>query len=143
VTDNTPAQTDSTQTLLTPVVLSGGSGTRLWPLSRPERPKQFIALAGTESMMRQTLARTDGIEGATPPIIVANAAHADLVQAQLAGDAATVVLEPCARNTAPAIALAALLAPEPSAVLLVMPSDHVITDTAAFRDAVSRALPCR
>jgi mannose-1-phosphate guanylyltransferase len=125
---------------LTPVILSGGSGTRLWPLSRPERPKQFIALTGDDTMLQQTLARTAGLPGLTPPIIVANSAHGDLIEAQISGDA-LIILEPCARNTAPAIALAALLAEDPLSTLLVMPSDHVITDTAAFHDAVARALP--
>jgi mannose-1-phosphate guanylyltransferase len=81
-----------------------------------------------------------GLPGLTPPIIVANSAHGDLIEAQISGDA-LIILEPCARNTAPAIALAALLAEDPSSTLLVMPSDHVITDTAAFHDAVARALP--
>jgi mannose-1-phosphate guanylyltransferase len=125
---------------LTPVILSGGSGTRLWPLSRPERPKQFIALTGNDTMLQQTLARTAGLPGLTPPIIVANSAHGDLIEAQSSEDA-LIILEPCARNTAPAIALAALLAEDPSSTLLVMPSDHVITDTGAFHDAVARALP--
>jgi mannose-1-phosphate guanylyltransferase len=125
---------------LTPVILSGGSGTRLWPLSRPERPKQFIALTGDDTMLQQTLARTAGLPGLTPPIIVANSAHGDLIEAQSSEDA-LIILEPCARNTAPAIALAALLAEDPSSTLLVMPSDHVITDTGAFHDAVARALP--
>lgn len=125
---------------LTPVILSGGSGTRLWPLSRPERPKQFIALAGDDTMLQQTLARTAGLAGRNPPIIVANAAHAGLIEAQL-GEAALIILEPCARNTAPAIALAALLADDPAAAMLVMPSDHVITDVPTFHRAVARAMP--
>lgn len=125
---------------LTPLILSGGSGTRLWPLSRPECPKQFIALTGDETMLQLTLARTEGLSGLNPPVIVANAAHADLIEAQIEGDAA-IILEPCARNTAPAIALVALLAADPAAALLVMPSDHVITNVSAFHDAITRALP--
>jgi len=125
---------------LTPVILSGGSGTRLWPLSRPERPKQFIALAGDDTMLRLTLARTTGLAGCTRPVIVANGAHAGLIDEQVGGDA-LIILEPCARNTAPAIALAALLADDPMATLLVMPSDHVIADVTAFHEAIARAMP--
>ncbi|HEX7820385.1 MAG TPA: mannose-1-phosphate guanylyltransferase/mannose-6-phosphate isomerase [Sphingobium sp.] len=125
---------------LTPVILSGGSGTRLWPLSRPERPKQFLALTAEETMLALTLARTIGMEGAARPIIVANQAHGDLVEEQAGGDA-IVILEPHARNTAPAIALAALAVEDPATTLLVMPSDHVIADVPAFHQAISRALP--
>lgn len=125
-----------------PVILSGGSGTRLWPMSTPERPKQFLALTGNETMFQLTAARTADPARFSPPIIVANARHAALIDVQLSAigmmpDA--VILEPMARNSAPAIALAALAAPE--SVLLVMPSDHVIADTDAFGSAVSRGLP--
>ena len=126
---------------VTPVILSGGSGTRLWPLSRPERPKQLQALTGEATMLRLTAARVDDPALFDAPILVANAAHAELVEAQLAGiGPAALILEPCARNTAPAIALAALAA-APDALLLVMPSDHVIADVAAFRAAVATAVP--
>lgn len=125
---------------LTPVILSGGSGTRLWPLSRPERPKQFIALTAEETMLRLTLARTAGLAGSGRPIIVASGAHGALVEEQ-AGEDAAIILEPCARNTAPAIALAALMADDPAEILLVMPSDHVIADLTAFHQAVARAVP--
>ena len=124
-----------------PVILSGGGGTRLWPLSTPARPKQFLALTGHRSMFQLTLDRVSDPQNFAPPIIVANAAHADLVDEQCANDNAVVLLEPCARNTAPAIALAALAANDPTAVLLVMPSDHVITDVAAFHAATQAALP--
>lgn len=124
---------------LVPVILSGGSGTRLWPLSRPERPKQFLALAGETTLFAQTLERTTGLAGCRPPIVVGNAAHAELMAGQ-APAGATIILEPCARNTAPAIALAAL-ASAPDALLLVMPSDHVITDNAAFHAAIAKARP--
>lgn len=125
--------------LLVPVILSGGSGTRLWPLSRAEMPKQFLPLTGLETMLQLTLARTLGIKGAGQPVIIANSAHAALLDRQVPGDS-PLILEPCARNTAPAIALAALVA-EPSSALLVMPSDHVITDVAAFHKAIETALP--
>lgn len=123
--------------ILTPVILSGGSGTRLWPMSTPERPKQFLPLASENSMLQATLARTSGLPQCGRPIIVASGAHADLV-AEQAGDA-VVILEPCARNTAPAIALAALAAEKDDCTLLVMPSDHVIADLPAFHEAIARA----
>ena len=125
--------------MIIPVILSGGSGTRLWPMSTPETPKQFLALSGDLTMFQQTLARVADAEQFVPPLIVANARHADLIDAQLEGGSATLLLEPCARNTAPAIALAAIEAGE--AVMLVMPSDHIISDVAAFHAAIVRALP--
>lgn len=125
---------------ITPVILSGGAGTRLWPVSRHERPKQFIALTDQRTMFELTLARIEGLADATAPVIVGNAAHAALIHAQ--GRAGmTLILEPCARNTAPAIALAALALEAQDSALLVMPSDHVITDTAAFHAAIARARP--
>lgn len=128
---------------IVPVILSGGSGTRLWPMSRPEKPKQLLALTGEETMLQLTARRALG-EAFAPPIVVANAQHAEPIEAQLAEVGvrpAALVLEPVARNTAPAIALAALAAGGGEDALLVMPSDHVIADVAAFHDAVSRALP--
>jgi len=125
---------------ITPVLLSGGAGTRLWPVSRDERPKQFIALTDERTMFALTLARVEGLKNAAAPIVVANAAHADLVRAQATG-AMTLILEPCARNTAPAIALAALALEAQDGMLLVMPSDHVIADVAAFHAVIERARP--
>lgn len=130
--------------LIIPVILSGGAGTRLWPLSRPERPKQFLPLTGPASMIQLTLRRTAGRPGFAPPMIVANAAHIDLIDAELmaAGEReAKLILEPAGRNTAPAIALAALAAENAATPLLVMPSDHVIRDVEAFHAAIGRALP--
>jgi mannose-1-phosphate guanylyltransferase len=125
---------------IVPVILSGGSGTRLWPMSVAERPKQFLPLTAVETMFQLTLARASDPERFAPPLIVANARHADLIEDQMAGlVSGAIILEPCARNTAPAIALAALEAGD--APLLVMPSDHVIADEAAFAEAVARALP--
>lgn len=129
--------------MIKPVILSGGSGTRLWPLSRTERPKQLLPLTGNETMLQLTAKRTLERPGYASPIIVANAAHADEIERQLIQIGvrdALVVLEPAARNTAPAIALAALAA-EPDDLLLVMPSDHVIDDVEAFMAAVSSAEP--
>jgi mannose-1-phosphate guanylyltransferase len=127
---------------IVPVILSGGSGTRLWPMSVPERPKQFLALTGERTMFEQTLLRAANADLFAPPVIVANARHAELIEEQLGSvgiQAGGIILEPCARNTAPAIALAAVLAG--SAPMLVMPSDHVIADEPAFLAAVMRALP--
>lgn len=124
-----------------PVILSGGAGTRLWPVSRAAHPKQMQALAGPKTMLQTTAARVADPERFLPPFVVASAAHADQVEAQLAeiGDPAdALILEPCGRNTAAAIALAALAA-APDELLLAMPSDHVILDPAAFLAAIGTA----
>ena len=126
-----------------PVILSGGSGTRLWPMSRPERPKQLLALTAEATMLQLTAGRATGAAFAAP-IVVANAAHADLVDDQLTSAGASaqlLILEPVARNTAPAIALAAVAAGGGGDPLLVMPSDHVIADVEAFHAAITAALP--
>ena len=128
--------------LLQPVVLSGGSGTRLWPLSREKYPKQLLPLIGEDSLLQATVRRTEGITGAAlaAPMVVCNEEYRFVIaeQLRLLGQPGTIVLEPAGRNTAPALTLAALAAVRDGAdpVLLVMPADHVITDTAAFRDAV-------
>ena len=126
------------------VILSGGSGTRLWPLSRELFPKQLINLqGGGETLLQATLTRTEGLSGLVSPAIVCNENHRFLVAEQvraLGVSGAKVILEPCARNTAPAIALAALAA-DPEALLLVLPADHVIQDKGAFQAAVSAAIP--
>jgi mannose-1-phosphate guanylyltransferase/mannose-1-phosphate guanylyltransferase/mannose-6-phosphate isomerase len=118
-----------------PVILSGGAGTRLWPLSRAGRPKQFLALAGEDSLLRAT-ARRAAAWGA--PIVVAGREQALAVRAEVPD--AQLVLEPCARGTAAAAALATRQA-APGELLLVMPSDHHIEDEAAFRAAVAAAAP--
>lgn len=126
-----------------PVILSGGSGTRLWPLSRPEQPKQLLPLTAEETMLQLTARRTAG-ERFARPIVVANALHADQVEEQLAAveaRAQALILEPMGRNTAPAIALAAIAAGGGSDPILVMPSDHVIADVDAFHAAIHAALP--
>jgi mannose-1-phosphate guanylyltransferase len=128
------------RTTVVPVILSGGSGTRLWPMSRDEKPKQFLPLTAAATMFQLTLERVADPARYAPPLIVANARHADLIEEQCGGRAVTLVLEPLARNTAPAIALAALVA-APDAPLLVMPSDHVIGDPGAFAAAIDAALP--
>ncbi len=126
-----------------PVILSGGSGTRLWPLSRDAFPKQFLALVGHDSMLQATWHRVAPLASGAP-IVVAGETHRFMVAEQLreAGCAdATILLEPLARNTAPAIATAALEAARDGAdpLLLVLPSDHVIADADAFRAAVRAA----
>ena len=124
---------------MTPVILCGGSGTRLWPRSRPERPKPFLNLVGDSTLFEATLARCGDPERFDPPIIVAGAHHAALIEEQLpAGSQARIVVEPAARNTAPAIALAAAQLPA-DAVMLVCPSDHHIADVDAFRAAAGEA----
>lgn len=129
---------------IVPVILSGGSGTRLWPMSRPERPKQMLALTAEETMLQLTARRTPAGERFAAPVIVANALHADMVEEQLGlveARAQALILEPMGRNTAPAIALAALAVGGGSDPLLVMPSDHVIADVDAFHAAIDAARP--
>lgn len=139
------AEPGSVMSRITPVVLSGGAGTRLWPLSREHFPKQLLPLAGERTMIQETLLRfTDAVRFA-PPIVVTNEETRFAVAEQMraAGIAdGRLVLEPAARNTAPAIVAAALLAAgdDPEAMLLVVPSDHVITDPRAFLDLVGTAL---
>ena len=123
---------------LQPVLLSGGSGTRLWPLSREAYPKQFLPLAGDDTMVQATWRRVEAIAGLAP-IVVANEEHRFLVAEQLRQVGAPVpaiLLEPVGRNTAPAIAAAALQAMAGGAdpLLLVLPSDHVVRDDALFLD---------
>jgi mannose-1-phosphate guanylyltransferase/mannose-1-phosphate guanylyltransferase/mannose-6-phosphate isomerase len=121
-----------------PVILSGGSGTRLWPLSRRGRPKQLLDLTGAGTMLALTGARVADPKLFAAPIVVAGAGQADAVAAEI--PAARLIVEPAARNTAPAIALAALAVADAD-VLLVLPSDHRIGDGSAFREAVRRGLP--
>ncbi len=129
--------------LITPVILSGGSGTRLWPVSTDERPKQFLNLTGPLSMFQLTLERCQDASLFDHSIIVGGANHADLAEDQMDEIGASIqahILEPCARNTAPAIALAALAAKDPQSLLLVMPSDHIIKNVQAFREAVKQSI---
>ncbi|MGB6485531.1 MAG: mannose-1-phosphate guanylyltransferase/mannose-6-phosphate isomerase [Steroidobacteraceae bacterium] len=135
--------------MLTPVILSGGAGTRLWPLSRELYPKQLLALTGERTMIQQTALRLEGL-AAAGPVVVCNEAHRFLVAEQLRQlgvEPQAIVLEPAGRNTAPAIALAAhaaLKAASPKVdadpLLLVLPADHVIRDVPAFHKAVHAAL---
>lgn len=127
-----------------PAILSGGAGTRLWPLSTPERPKQFHTLGHAETLFAATAARARGeIAGLSfaPPLVLCGATHAPLGREALAGQDATFVIEPAPRNTAAIAAVAAAVASEidPDALVLLTPADHVISDTAAFHDAIRRA----
>jgi len=127
-----------------PVVMAGGSGTRLWPLSRGNYPKQFLALAGEHSMLQQTLLRLTGLSHQAP-LLICNEEHRFIAAEQIRqlSTQATILLEPVGRNTAPAIALAALQAiqQDADALLLVLAADHVIADSAAFRLAIEQAVP--
>lgn len=132
-----------------PVVLSGGSGTRLWPLSRAMYPKQFVPGLNGEpsSLLTATLSRLAVKDGFHAPVVVCNNVHRFLVREHVAEaqvQPSVIILEPVGRNTAPAIAVAALhaAAQDPKTVLVVMPSDHVIGDTVIFCDAVTRAAAC-
>jgi len=127
-----------------PVILCGGSGTRLWPLSRALHPKQLLALAGTTSLLQETLARVTDPARFARPHLLCNERHRFQIAEQLREvgiDAAAIVLEPAARNTAPAVAAGALIlaANEPDALMLVLPSDHVIRDAHGFQAAVACA----
>lgn len=129
--------------IVVPVILSGGSGTRLWPLSLPARPKQFLSLGGPRSLFQETVERVRGA-GFAPPLVIGNQEHRFLIAEQLRELSVApraVVLEPEGRNTAPAVAVAALLLSEgdDDALMLVLPSDHVIRKTDKFLAAVRTA----
>lgn len=129
---------------IVPVILSGGSGTRLWPVSTDTAPKQFQPLTGSGSMFLQTLDRAVDRTRFAAPLVVCGSSHVAYVEADLAAAGITdarIIVEPAARNTAPAIALAAstALAADPAAMILVMPADHVMTDVPAFLGAIETA----
>lgn len=125
--------------MLQPVILCGGNGTRLWPLSRVQFSKPFIEVAGNRVLFADTVARCAALRDVWDPIVVCNDDHRFLVAEQLRRQSVSgqLVLEPCGRDTAPATAVAALLALEDDPVLLVCPADHAIPDTAAFARAVA------
>lgn len=123
---------------IVPVILSGGSGTRLWPRSRPEQPKPFLPLLGDETLFQQALRRCEG-DAFAPPVVVTGTAHLPHVEAQASGiGGVSVIVEPEGKNTAAAVALAALRLPA-DAVMLVCPSDHHIANPAAFAEAAGTA----
>jgi len=132
--------------MLIPVILSGGVGSRLWPLSREYYPKQLLALVGQYTLLQNTVLRLDGLPNKTAPLIVCNEMHRFLVAEQLRVldiRHSPILLEPIGRNTAPAVAVAALRAVlrDPEAVLLVLPADHVIADATHFCEAVIAGIP--
>ncbi|APE32102.1 mannose-1-phosphate guanylyltransferase/mannose-6-phosphate isomerase [Halomonas aestuarii] len=129
--------------MITPVIMAGGSGSRLWPLSRQLRPKQFLPLTGEDSMLQETLKRLAPVDH-RPPLLICNEEHRFLVAEQVRQQGITdarILLEPEGRNTAPAIALAALHSVEedPEALLLVLAADHLIRDVAQFHESVDHA----
>ncbi len=127
---------------LTPVVLCGGSGTRLWPLSRSNLPKQFLPLVSERTMLQETMMRLQGLDGAEAPIAIANEEHRFLVAEQLreiSRPMQALVLEPAGRGTAAAAAAAALIVPQKDALMLVMPADHAIGNLPRFHAAIRTA----
>ncbi len=128
--------------MIKPVILCGGKGSRLWPLSRELYPKQFLAVGGSRTLFQQAVLRAVGLD-ALPPMTVCNTEHRFLVAEQLQGLSISgeIVLEPVGRNTAPAIAAAAVLCEREDPVLLVMPADHIIEPISGFATAVAKALP--
>ncbi|MFZ9609704.1 MAG: mannose-1-phosphate guanylyltransferase/mannose-6-phosphate isomerase [Methylococcales bacterium] len=125
-----------------PVVLSGGSGTRLWPLSRRHYPKQFLPLVSSFTMVQETILRLAGIDGMKAPIAVCNEDHRFMMAEQLLEidiKPAAIILEPMGKNTAPAVAMAALAAKSEDDILLILPADHVIENLLAFHKAVAEA----
>ena len=139
---HSPFVTDSTTTFI-PIILSGGSGTRLWPASRRTQPKQLLPLVDERSMLQATIDRVAALGSVAEPIIVTNKDHADATKRELSISGypnAKLILEPVGRNTAPALAVAAIeAAKDGDPLMLVLPADHTIGDEAVFRDAISAA----
>ncbi|GGA81157.1 mannose-1-phosphate guanylyltransferase 1 [Neiella marina] len=131
--------------MIYPVIMAGGSGSRLWPLSRKLYPKQFLPLHGDSTMLQETITRLNGVQ-AKSPVVISNEEHRFIVAEQLhqLGDLGTIILEPDGRNTAPAVALAALTLKHTEgddALMLVLAADHVIQDQSAFHRAIEQAVP--
>ena len=134
---------------LHPVILAGGSGTRLWPLSRQYFPKQFFSFSGDHSLFQETIHRLSGVQGTSAPVVVCNEEHRFLVAEQareIDRPAASIILEPVGRNTAPALTLAALFLTEANTgcqdpVMVVMPADHLIRDIGKFQSIVYAGVP--
>lgn len=129
--------------MIIPVILSGGSGTRLWPLSRALRPKQLLSMVSNHTMIQETVKRLDGISDMAAPLIVCNEEHRFTIAEQMReidAKPSAIILEPFGRNTAPAVAISSFQAEKEAdeAVLLVLPADHVVGDVQAFHAAVSK-----
>ncbi len=132
--------------MLIPVILSGGVGSRLWPLSREHYPKQLLALVGEQTLLQDTMLRLEGLPEQSPPLAICNEYHRFLVAEQLRSigvQQPTIMLEPMGRNTAPAAAIAAFtaLVNDPEAILLILPADHLVAQPDAFRQAVLLGIP--
>lgn len=129
--------------MILPVILSGGAGTRLWPLSTENHPKQFISLIGQQTLFQETITRLDDLQDLLPPLVICNNSHRFMVAEQIRSlgvEASGIFLEPCGRNTAPAVAMAALHAQElDNPLLLVLPADHLIQDVDTFQTVVEQA----
>src|SRR3989338_44099 len=127
--------------MLIPVILAGGIGKRLWPLSTPKRPKQFLPLLSDKSLLQETMGRIAHYPEMSLPMVIGSLSHRALLDEQLIGAQATIILEPFGRNTAPAIAIAALRAMESGQdpILFVLPSDHVIQNPDIFYKAIAIA----
>ncbi len=129
--------------MIVPVILAGGVGTRLWPLSRSHYPKQFLPLVSQHSLLQETLLRIQNIQKLSPPIIICHHDHRFIVAEQLQQidiHHATIILEPVSRNTAPAVAIAALMQLNMNSPLLVLPTDHVVKDTTQFVNSIDHAM---
>ena len=129
-----------------PIILSGGSGTRLWPLSRKQHPKQYLSLHGENSMLQETILRLKGFDGIASPVVICNIEHRFLVGEQMKEidiTDATIIVEPVAKNTAPAIAAVAiqvLKSEDKEAILLILPADHIIEDIENFHNSIYVAI---
>lgn len=129
--------------MITPVIMAGGSGSRLWPLSRSLYPKQFLPLTGEKTMLQETLGRLENLD-VNAPLVICNEEHRFIVAEQLRAIdiSGSIILEPVGRNTAPAIALAAQVTVDDNdPLLLILAADHVIQDEIAFTHAVEKAIP--
>ena len=129
-----------------PIILSGGSGTRLWPLSRKQHPKQYLSLHGENTMLQETILRLKGFDGIASPVVICNVEHRFLVGEQMKDidiTDATIIVEPVSKNTAPAIAAVAvqvLKSEDKEVILLVLPADHIIEDRESFHNSIHVAI---